>query len=282
MATITDAKGSYYKNYAEVNVFFIERLGELEQVVETDSLQLPNHIKLIYLIANIYFRKKEFEKSLRFLKEMKTLLEKENALFGNRFETRYLSLLALNFNFIGLHKRAALLLDQYFNSPTFVLNKALNLLLIRSIIAFQQGDYKATAKLFTNFQNSDKYNEQNLGRDWLLNKNYIEIILHMELQNDDFVTSRINSLIKKHETYLKSNVAFQVLPFLKLVKAVYRDPSIARTAEFEKKVDSILVWKPSEQEDLFLICFYAWLKSKMQQQPIYETTLELLGTKPLL
>ena len=31
------------------------------------------------------------------------------------------------------------------------------------------------------------------------------------------------------------------------------------------------------KEDLFLICFYAWLKSKMVGKPIYETTLGLLS-----
>ena len=276
MATIADAQANYYKNYGEVNVFFIERLRELEQLGETNTLQLPYHIKLIYLIANIYFRKKEFKKSLSFLTEMKTLMDKDNSLYRNRFEVRYISLLSLNFNFVGRYKRASLLLDQHFTTKSFAIKNALNPLLIRSMIAFQQEDYKLTAKLFTNFQNSDKYYEQQMGRDWLLNKKYIEILLHIELQNDDFVDSRINSLIKKHGESLKSKSAFQVLPFLKLVKAVYRDPKIANTAEFEVKVNSILIRKPSEQEDLFLICFYAWLKSKMTKQAIYETTLALV------
>ena len=70
------------------------------------------------------------------------------------------------------------------------------------MIAFQQDIYKMTAKLFSNFQNSDKYYEQIMGRDWLLNMKYTEILLHIELKNDDFVESRINSLVKKHGAYL--------------------------------------------------------------------------------
>ncbi|MFT6167713.1 MAG: hypothetical protein ACJASF_002413 [Vicingaceae bacterium] len=277
MATIADAQASYYKNYAEINVFFIDRLREIEQLGETKTSQLPAHIKLIYLIANIYFRKKEFKKSLVFLAEMKILMEKENALFRKRFEVSYLSLMALNFNFLGFHKRASLLLDQHLVSKDFLVQESLNPLLIRSMIAFQQGEYKLTSKLFANFQNSDRYYEKRMGRDWLLNKKYIEILLHIELQNDDFVDSRINSLVKKHGAYLKSKSSFQVLPFLKLVKLVYREPNTVNKEEFEAKVDAILIRKPSDQEDLFLICFYAWLKSKMTGKPIYETTLGLLS-----
>ena len=278
MATIADAQASYYKNYADINVFFIDRLRELEQVDKNELTQLPAHIELIYLIANIYFRKKEFIKSESFLSEMETLMKKENALYRKQFQVRLISLLALNYNFLGFHQRASLLLDEHFASKEFLLQESLNPLLIRSMIAFQQGDFKFTSKLFANFQESDKYYEQLMGRDWLLNKKYMEILLHIELKNDDFVESRINSLVKKHGSYLKSKSSFRVLPFLKLVKLIYRNPEVAYKQEFESKVASILIRKPSEQEDLFLICFYAWLKSKMTGKAIYETTLELVSS----
>lgn len=60
----------------------------------------------------------------------------------------------------------------------------------------------------------------------------MEILLHMELQNDDFVESRINSLTKKHGTFLKSKTEFRILPFLKLVKQVFRNPEVANSPEF--------------------------------------------------
>jgi len=278
MATIADAQANYDKNYAAINIFFIDRLRELEKAAESDLSQLPARIELIYLIANIYFRKKEFKKSLDFLAEMKVLMERENALFRKQFHIRYLSLLALNDNFLGFHDKASLLLDEHLTSNEFPLQESLNPVLIRSMIAFQQGNYKMTAKLFANFQNSDKYYEQLMGRDWLLNKKYMEILLHIELKNDDFVESKINSLIKKHGAYLKSKTSFRVLPFLKLVKLLYRNPREANKQEFEAKVTAILIRKSSEQEDLFLICFYAWLKAKMTNRDIYNTTLELVSS----
>ena len=276
MVGIADAQGSFTKNYSEVNTYFIDKLRELENKGESSADQLPSHIKLLYLIANIFFRKKDFAQSLAFLAEMKTQMSRENGLYESRFSPRYLSLLALNFNFTGSYKRASLLLDAFLISDECTKLNSLNAILIRSMIAFQQQDYKKTAKLFSQFQESDKFYEQQMGKDWLLNKRYIEILLHIELDNIDFVESRIQSLIKKYGEYLKTKSTFQVLPFLKLVKEVFRDPKIATTPSFHKKVEQQIVQKPSEQEDLFLMCFYAWLKSKMVGKPIYETTLDLM------
>jgi hypothetical protein len=57
--------------YAEVNVFFIYRMRGLEEEGHVKTEQLPYLIKLLYLISNIYFSKKELQFSLNFLKEVK-------------------------------------------------------------------------------------------------------------------------------------------------------------------------------------------------------------------
>ena len=85
----------------------------------------------------------------------------------------------------------------------------------------------------------------------MLNMKYMEILLHIEFQNDDFVKSRINSLTKKHGAFLKSKTEFRVLPFLKLVKQVFRNPEVTNSPEFEMKVTDWLSFKAPEQEDLF-------------------------------
>lgn len=278
---IADAQGSFTKNYAEVNTYFIQKLRTLEKQEISSLDQLPSHIKLLFLIANIYFRKKEFQKSLTFLAEMKIQMTRENELHFKRFSARYVGLLALNFNFTGNCRRAIVLLDDFLNSNQSNRNNELNPLLIRSMIAFQQNDYKRTAKIFSQFQENDRFYEKQMGKDWLLNKSYIEILLHIELDNLDFVDSRIQSLVKKYGAYLKKKSSFQVLPFLKLVKAVFRNPTIARTTAFHEKVEQQIKRKPSQQEDLFLMCFYAWLKAKMIQQPLYDTTLEMMNTSTI-
>jgi hypothetical protein len=35
-------------------------------------------------------------------------------------------------------------------------------------------------------------------------------------------------------------------------------------------------WIEAQQEDIFVMSFSAWLKSKMENKPLYETTLKLV------
>ena len=64
--------------------------------------------------------------------------------------------------------------------------------------------------------------------------------------------------------------------FLSLAEKWYDNPSIATSEEFLQKIEGSFEWRSLEEEDLFAISFYAWLKSKTLQQPIYQTTLELI------
>jgi len=42
-------------------------------------------------------------------------------------------------------------------------------------------------------------------------------------------------------------------------------------------IEQSFVWVSHEKEDIFVMSFYAWLKSKMENQNLYETTLSLLN-----
>ncbi len=46
--------------------------------------------------------------------------------------------------------------------------------------------------------------------------------------------------------------------------------------EFYDKVENSFEWIGAKREDIFVMSFYAWLKSKMEEQPLFETTLKLI------
>jgi hypothetical protein len=143
------------------------------------------------------------------------------------------------------------------------------------MIHFQQGELQAAQRIMSRFQHSDLWYERHIGQEWVLNKKYMEILLHIELGNTDLVDSRINSLVRKYEKLFKTENVAYVLPFLKLVKQYEEQPSIAATEEFHAKVEKAIEWKPLQEEDIFLSSFYAWLKAKMEKRDLYEVTIEL-------
>jgi hypothetical protein len=169
------------------------------------------------------------------------------------------------------------LIDELLTAKHHITNSLSNPILVKVMLLFQKGELEGAKKLLSKLNKSDKLFEKENGLEWLLNKKYLEILLHIELGNIDFVDSRILSLIRTHGAFFNKSKKFQVLEFLKLVKIYHQTPSIVRSKQFKEKVEKSLVWKPIEQEDLFLISFYAWLKSKMENKPIYNVTLELIN-----
>ena len=144
------------------------------------------------------------------------------------------------------------------------------------MIYFQQGDLGNAKTMLATLNDSDTFYMREAGLEWLLNYKYLEILLHIELGNTDYVDSRIASLTRKFRSELKLPENAQIIPFLKLVKELESTPERAKTEEFQQKVETTFDWRPREEEDLLRMSFYAWLKSKMEGSKLYETTLQLV------
>lgn len=278
LAEITDSFGMYHKNYAAINLFFVDRLKELQGSNSDNEFQLVYHLELLALIANIYLRQKQFKDSIKYLSQLENHSERYQSKYKKHFKAQYVTLMALNLNFIGEHKKASVLLDKLLNESGYSTEDFLNPILARIMIHFQQAELESAKRLYAKLQESDNYYLQHKGIEWLLNKKFMEILLHIELGNIDLADSRIHSLIRTHRNYFERNEQFQIIPFLKLVKELYRNPLKINRSEFQQKVEQTIKWKPKEEEDLFLMCFYAWLKSKLENTSLYSTTLQVIQT----
>lgn len=277
LAEILDLDSSNHKNYHTVDLFFIELLNELNKNDNETRKHQVYHIDLLYLIANIYFRQRNFEQSLIYLNKMRVEMNRFDKLYFISRLVKHNTLLALNLNYKGNYTEALSTLNNLIDFGLFNQKDLLQPSLVKIMIHFQHSQFIDANKLLIKFNKTDNWYIKNTGLEWLLNKKYIEILLHIELGNIDFVDSRIQSLTRKYSNYFKSMNHFQVLPFLKLVKQYYHKPHIINTKEFKETVETSLKWKPNHEEDIFLISFYAWLKSKMDNKPLYETTLKIIN-----
>jgi hypothetical protein len=115
-----------------------------------------------------------------------------------------------------------------------------------------------------------------LGQEWLLYKNFAEILLHIELNNIDYADSRLTSLKRKLTGAKGNKVDARINVFLKWILQYIKDPTVVNSLKFKNMIEASVEWKPREQEDIFMISFYAWLKSKMDKRNVYEVTLELV------
>lgn len=276
LAQIADIYGAYKKDYSTVEIYFEEQLNELEGRVGDSERYLQYHIDVLYHIANIYFRKKQFETSLGYLERMNEQMQRFNKRYFDKYYVKYKNLKCLNLNYCGETKVATDLLESIVNSSKYSSTETLNPQLALAMMHFQNQDYIRTKKLLAGFNRSDLWYERTMGLDWIMNKKYLEIIFHLEIGNSELVESRILNLIRSHGKELKSQKDSHVLNFLKLIQKIHRDPSIVNKPEFRKTVKETIQWKPEGREDIFMISFYAWLKSKMEKKNLYQTTLELV------
>jgi hypothetical protein len=279
LAEILDLNSSNHKNYHTVDLFFIDKLDNINLDNKETSKHQIYHIDLLYIIANIYFRQRNFELSAFYLNKMHIEMERFDRAYYKSRIIKHNTLLALVLNYNGDHSKALSILENLISTFGFNQKELPLPTLVKIMIHFQQNQLIEANKLLIKLNQTDNWYIKNIGLEWVLNKKYIEILLHIEMGNIDFVDSRIQSLTRKYSNYFKFTNHFQVLPFLKLVKQYYHTPHIINTKEFKKTVEVSLKWKPNNEEDVFLISFYAWLKSKMDNEPLYETTLAIINSK---
>lgn len=277
IAKIVDISGAHYRNYHSVNLLFADKLAELKGGSKDTEKYLLYHIDLIYLTANIFFRKKEFMISLFYLEEMERQMQRSNQRYYDARVVDLNILKALNNSCLGSITEAKDLIyktkkkKQY---TKFVPKHKVGL--AEAMFHFQQGDFKAAKTIVFGWNKSDNYYEKNLGIEWILNKKFIELLLLIELDETDLLESKVISLRRKYGQYFKEREEFQIIPFLGLIKTYGENKSIIKTEKFKNKITRTIKWKPKHEEDIFLMSFYAWLKSKVEGTDLYETTIELV------
>ncbi len=272
---LADIHGAYTKNYHDVNLFFIQKLEVLQGGKSDTAENALDHIEMLYTIANIYFRKKDFERSLMYLDQMKVQMERFSLKEKHLYQLKWNMLQALNKNHLGDFQEARSLvnaaLDMDFNS-----DQTAQIRLALAMLQVQQKELRECQRTLSKFTRTDGWYETNLGIEWSLHKLTLEILLHIDLENYDYAEARLKSLLRKYSGYLKTAGKSQDKPFLLLIQAILRDPSVLKTDAFRDRVEQSIQWKTTEEEDVFRMNFYAWLKARMTGEEVYPTLLELV------
>lgn len=196
--------------------------------------------------------------------------------YFNSFYLNYTLLLALNYNYTNNQEIAIKLLETVLKKKHSDIKTILEIKLSLITFYFQSNEFRKALQLYNTFYHSNQWYIDKAGIEWTVKKNLIEILLHLELHNIDLFESRLLSFKRKHIQFLLEINQERVITFLKLVEQYYKNPDIVTTSDFFNLVENSFVFVGAKQEDIFVMSFYAWLKSKMTQQPIYDVTSALI------
>lgn len=275
LMTIVSISAFVTNDYLNIEPFLLKTYSKIKSHKLKDK-QLYYHIQIVYMIANTLFRNKKFEASLNHLKLMKTLMESQRKKHFKTFERKYILLKALNLNYSNRKDQAIKYLEEHKQSNHPDIESVLDIQLSLIMVYIQSSRFKDAIQIVSKFYHTDKYYTEKAGKEWVLKKSLIEIILHIELSNINLVESRILSFKRNHSNYLKQIGQERVIKYLQFVIEYYKHPELVTSEAFKTKVETSFNWVEAEQEDIFVLSFFGWLKSKMENKPLYTTTLELV------
>ena len=269
MRVVTDA-ATLTSDYAGVSIFMNHIYEVVENKKHLADKHLYYHLEILYLMAGTCFRNKDFIRSQQLVGELQLEMQKNKGAYKKQFLGRGLLLKALNRNYTGEPERAMEDIQQ-------IQKPDLSTQLVHITFLFQQQSFIRARKMMNDFYHSDQFYEKKEGILWVIQKNILEILIYIELQQPDLVVSKMRSFIRRFKGRLEDLSEQRVLVFIKLLQSYYDRPYEITEERFQNKVQQAFEWKTAAREDIFVMSFYAYLKAKMEKKSIYQATLELVA-----
>jgi len=234
--------------------------------------------RLQYMIAHTLFRNKKFAQSLDYLLILREQLRGIVRTEYVKLLPRFTQLFCATRFFTGHIDEAIRIADATFMEklklqPEDVLNLKLN----QAIYHFFNRDFKVAARILISIGHSNTWCTKVAGVEWVIKKDLLEIFIQFELGHLDIASNKVRSILRQKDRFVTLPQFERVMVFLKLVKLVIDDPSVAETADFDRAVEQGFDWIPIEREDLHASVYYAWLKSKIVKADAYTVLLDLIS-----
>ena len=235
---------------------------------------------LLYMIAHALYRSRRFEESVGYLERLRAVLQASPRRLQTDMLPRHTFLLAANYGFLRRNAESIALLEQALREPLSSRDQ-LTARLGLGFHYFAEGQFQKTNQVLQAIGRSDHYCEQEMGVEWVLNRNLGEMLVQLELGHPDLALNRLRAI----ERMLRERAGpdggpyCYVLAYLQRVREIIDDPAAASRPAFAERVSCMPSFLPLEQEDLQALSFYSWLRARMVGRPYYDVLLEL-ATSP--
>ncbi|MEQ3656466.1 MAG: hypothetical protein ABNH00_11430 [Dokdonia sp.] len=250
-------------------------IAQIEDVIHSrvthSSKHLYYRIHILYFLANAYFRSRQFSQSEVYIDRLQDAIALENGRYYKRFRESALLLKALHLNYTGQGLKAITLLENH-SAQKLPLTPDLTLAL--GVFYVQQHQCKQALGVLRLLQHSPKWYLKKEGVDWLIKKELITLIIHLELEHIDLVESLLRSFKRNYTAHIAQESRLKI--FLDLFTSLFQSPQIVDDTRFRESVRLQFQSFQKTQVDLFLLSFYSWLVAKTQKVSVYKTTMGLL------
>ncbi|MFK8101326.1 MAG: hypothetical protein AB8G15_02330 [Saprospiraceae bacterium] len=234
-------------------------------------------LHLLYMITHILYRNRKFVEARAYCAEFYKSMNRYNKSHYTLFYPKYILLLAAikshtNENAKAIEDLEALKQNKVARLASTTM---LHLHLSLSVCYFNQNEIAQANETIMSIPHTDKWCEKKAGKEWLLKKHLIELLIQYELGNEDIALNRIRAIERYFGDFFKQARYSITKKYLTAIRDYINNPQ-----EIDKIYKKIVVYfgeRPLEQEDLQKMAFFAWLKSKRTQRNYYEVLLETVN-----
>ena len=271
------------KDFSRFEPMIIEEFEKVENDGGFTKRNVQIRIELLYMIAHVLYRNRNFERCLKYLQELKKAISSQNKSLIGKFYPKYILLYASAKSYLGFNQESVKLIEGYILnfenrlSKRYILDLKLNL----TVFYFQNQEYYKANQVLLTIHHSDKWCEKKMGKEWMLRKNLVDVINQYERENYEIALSRLNGIERSFSKLLSTTMYSRVKTFIGLIKYLINYPEEVATESFFQKVDDKIERLPTDQEDLLAMAFYCWLKAKMQKQPYYQVLVQTVNDSTL-
>jgi hypothetical protein len=256
--------------------FILEQYSKFNSVASMKKHNHEHRLRFLYMIAHVLYRNRKFRQSLRFLNEMHLRMEDYNRIFFKKFYPRYISLKCSLKSLSGENEEAISGHEKILLEKNLKLNvrDKLNMQLNLIFFYFNAGNFRKANSVFIRFEHSDKWQEKQMGQEWVLRKKLIHLIVQYELGNEDISLQMITQIEKDYSHLLGMSQYKKASNYLGIIRQYINDPFSLTFNDYRSfAARELFTVHPSEEESK-AIAFYCWLKSKLLHKNYYKTLLE--------
>lgn len=264
------------KEFIFFEKYLLKSYKKLESQKRFDQSNHNYKIHFLYMIAHILYRNGKFKVADIYLRLLHENILAYNKVYYELFYPSYILLLCNNTAYSGNPQKAIIILEENLSKKEFKLERVqfifahLNL----SVYYCQINDFSKAIKTLSKIQRTDNWLIKHVGPAHALKMRILELALHFEVENFDYVDNKLKSVENAYKNFLDRNTFSREKSLIRIIKKLNKNPMAAKDTEIINEMRSYINSQPLPLDDLQSGIFYVWLRSKTENKSFNEIILE--------
>lgn len=263
------------KDYSRLEPFLMRIYKRLKNNNAFGKNELIYEISFTYMIAHTLYRNRKFKEAEKWLNELNKHFKDKQAK-TDIYYAKSLTLEAAIAFYTGKNKKSIEIMEKSLSdkSQIFDVHERMNMQLNLAVYYFNDEEFRKANKMLVNIGHTDRWIDENLGKEWRFKKNMIEMIVQYDLGNVELAGTMLKRMKRYFNSFLTHPSYKNAAVFMKFISKMIEDPQSVQTPAFQEMVMQTIAKFGDMRGDIQAITFFCWLRSKMSTRPYYKVLLE--------